>query len=278
MNKENLKIAPNKYNQSDVSVVLFFMIAFLFTWAFHLSIPLLGLTFTFDINNPAIALYFIGILGPSAAAIFVTARFKGLVGLKKLLYSALRWRFNPIWYMFAIFIVALIMFANIGIHIKAMPIPSQWMSFPLLLFAVQLWVVIGEEFGWRGFALPRLQNQIGSLGASLVLGLIWACWHLPMFFISGSSQYTDSFFYAFPKYVLIVTFWSIIISMLYNRTNGSVLVCMIFHACLNIAAFTIHMPSEANLMSYLYIPVVLMSIILLPSPLLIWNFRKREMD
>lgn len=274
MTKENPKAELKQSRQPDGSVLLFFILAYVFTWTFHLAIPLLGLTFTFDISNPAMLLYLVGILGPLASAVFVTARFEGLRGVKQLLKSALRWRFSPILYIFAIFVIALLMFANIGFHIKAIPIPSQWLGFPLLLIAGQLWVVIGEEYGWRGFALPRLQNKIGSLGASLALGFLWASWHLPMFFIPGSPQYTDSFFYTFPMYVLIVTFWSIIMTMLYNQAKGSVLVCMIFHASLNIAAFTIRMPSEATMMIYLYIPVVILSIILLPRPLFSFEFSK----
>lgn len=216
-------------------------------------------------------LYLMGLLGPLASALFLAARSEGWTGVKRLLKGALRWRFNPIWYFFAIFIVALLRFTNIGLHIKAVPIPTEWMNFGLIFIIGQLWVVIGEEYGWRGFALPRLQKQIGSLGASLVLGLLWASWHLPMFFIPGSPQYTDSFFYSFSQYVCLVTFWSIIMTMLYNRTNGSVLVCMIFHAFLNIAAFTIRMPREANMMLYLYIPIVLLAITLLPRPFFGFN-------
>ena len=216
-------------------------------------------------------LYFVGILGPSVSAAFVTARSEGLTGVKHLLSSGLHWRFNPIWYLFSIFIVALLKFANIGFHIKAIPIPSQWFSqwiyYPLVLVVSQLWVIIGEEYGWRGYALPRLQKRFGPLGAGIIIGFFWASWHLPMFVVPGSPQYTDSFLYSFSNYLLIVTFWSIIMTMLYNRTNGSVLVCMIFHAFLNIAAFTIRMPKEATSMIYFYIPIVVLSIILLPRPL-----------
>jgi len=275
VNKDILKATRNQNNHLEFSVVLFFILAYIFTWTFHLAIPLLGLTFTFDITNSAMLLYLVGLLGPLASALFVTVRFDGLMGVKNLLKSALRWRFSPVWYIFAIFVIALLMFANIGFHIKGIPIPSQWVGgFPLMLVAGQLWVVIGEEYGWRGFALPRLQNRIGPLGASLALGFLWASWHLPMFFIPGSPQYTDSFFHAFPMYVLIVTFWSIIMTMLYNRANGSVLACMIFHASLNIAAFTIRMPSEGNIMIYLYIPIIILSIILLPRPLFSFEFSK----
>lgn len=256
----------------------FFILAYIFTWSIHLAIPVLGLPFTLDITHPTMLLYFAGILGPTASAIFVTERSEGLTGVKHLLSSALHWRFSLIWYLFSVLIVALLKFVNIGFQIKAIPIPSQWVTqwihYPLVLIFSQLWVIIGEEYGWRGYALPRIQKLFGPLGASLVLGFLWASWHLPMFFIPGSPQYTDSFFHSFPKYLLIVTFWSIIMTMLYNRTNGSVLVCMIFHAFLNIAAFTIRMPREATSMIYFYVPVVILSIMLLPRPLFTFQSSK----
>ena len=164
MNQESSKTTSYPYHHSDGHVSLFFFLAYLFTWTFHIAIPVQGLAFSFDITSPAMLLYLMGLLGPLASALFLTARFEGWTGVKRLLRSALRWRFNPIWYLFAIFIVALLRFTNIGLHIKAIPNPWQWMNFGLFFIIGQLWVVVGEEYGWRGYALPRLQNSIGSLG------------------------------------------------------------------------------------------------------------------
>lgn len=256
---------PTASGDHDKKVILFFVLTYVFTWICHLAIPVFGLSFSFDMANPSMYLYLIGILGPLVSAIIVSAQYEGSRGVKKLLSGALKWRFSPIWYLFAIFIVALLQFVSIGIHIRAVPKPLEWMSFPLMLIYGQLWIVLGEEYGWRGFALPRLQSRLGPLGAGLVLGVLWAGWHLPMFFIPGSPQFTESFFTRFPLYVLIVTCWSIIMTMLYNRAG--VLACMIFHAALNIAAFTIQMPRGVINPLYLYIPVVLLSIFLMPRPL-----------
>lgn len=278
MSRKNSKTASYPHQHPDSSVGLFFFLAYLFTWSFHIAIPVNGLAFSFDITNPAMLLYLMGLLGPLASALCLTARFEGWTGVKRLLKGALLWRFNPIWYLFAIFIVAFLRFVSIGLHINAIPLPSQWMSFGLFFIIGQLWVVIGEEYGWRGFALPRLQKQIGSLGASLVIGLFWASWHLPMFFIPGSPQYTDYFLYSFSRYVCLVTFWSTIMTMLYNRTRGSVLICMLFHAFLNIAAFTIRIPREANNILYLYIPIVILAITLLPRPRFVFNLSSRRID
>ena len=87
----------------------------------------------------------------------------------------------------------------------------------------------GEEIGWRGYALPRLARQLVLVRASIVLGVIWACWHLPLFFIPGSDNYGRSF----PVYLLAVTALSVAMAWLYWRTNGSLLLTMLMHAAVN---------------------------------------------
>ncbi len=87
----------------------------------------------------------------------------------------------------------------------------------------------GEEVGWRGYALPRLAARFGLARASVLLGIIWAAWHLPLFYISG----TDTTGQSFPLYLLGVTALSVAIAWLYARTNGSLLLTMLMHAAVN---------------------------------------------
>jgi hypothetical protein len=90
-------------------------------------------------------------------------------------------------------------------------------------------VQAGEEVGWRGYALPRLTKHVGLRGASLLLGVIWACWHLPFFFMPA----TDTFGQSFPVYLAQVTAISVAMAWLYWRTNGSLLMTMLLHAAVN---------------------------------------------
>ncbi|HSP61387.1 MAG TPA: CPBP family intramembrane glutamic endopeptidase, partial [Pyrinomonadaceae bacterium] len=90
-------------------------------------------------------------------------------------------------------------------------------------------VQAGEEIGWRGYALPRLSARLGLSSASIALGVIWACWHLPFFFISGTDKSGQSF----PVYLLGVTALSVAMAWLYWRTNGSLLLTMLMHAAVN---------------------------------------------
>jgi hypothetical protein len=90
-------------------------------------------------------------------------------------------------------------------------------------------VQAGEEIGWRGYALPRMAAQLGLAQASVVLGLIWACWHLPFFFIPGIDKSGQSF----PVYLLQVTALSVVSAWLYWRTHASLLLVMLLHSAVN---------------------------------------------
>ena len=90
-------------------------------------------------------------------------------------------------------------------------------------------VQAGEEIGLRGYALPRLSQQFGLAPASIILGIIWATWHLPLFFVPRA----DTFGQSFPLYVLQVIAISVALAWLYWRTEGSRLLVMLLHAAIN---------------------------------------------
>ena len=94
---------------------------------------------------------------------------------------------------------------------------------------ISTWVQAGEEIGWRGYALPRLSDRFGLALASVILGILWACWHLPLFFVPVSDTYGQSF----PLYLLQVTAVSVAMAWLYWRTGGSLLLVMLLHAAVN---------------------------------------------
>src|SRR4029078_1803740 len=90
-------------------------------------------------------------------------------------------------------------------------------------------VQAGEEIGWRGYALSPLSVRLGLSGASVLLGLIWAFWHLPFFFIPGTDKSGQSF----PMYLLSVTALSVAMAWLYWQTGRSLLLTMLMHAAVN---------------------------------------------
>jgi membrane protease YdiL (CAAX protease family) len=90
------------------------------------------------------------------------------------------------------------------------------------LFSIFPGSALGEELGWRGFALPHLQTARSALGASLVLGTLWGVWHLPLY-LTGTDIRPPSLFPA-----------SVIYTWMYNSTGGSLLIVVLFHAASNL--------------------------------------------
>ena len=245
----------------------YFLAAIGFTWAIHFSISILSVPFTMDISTPGMKLYLLGLAGPLFASVAVSAYQAGMGGVKGLLSQAFNWRFPLHWYLIAILLIPAINLANILIFYDRVPDDFAWFVVIPVLIAGQIWVVVAEEFGWRGFALPRLQARYGSLGATLVLAPLWAIWHLPMFFVPGSPQYSENVPASLAVYTFVIVCLSILFTVIYNRSNGSVLACMLFHAFLNIAAFTIRIPPEINISIYLICGVAVLAIPLLDRPL-----------
>jgi membrane protease YdiL (CAAX protease family) len=96
---------------------------------------------------------------------------------------------------------------------------------------VSVFVLLGavEEFGWRAYALPRLQQRLGALRASLLLGVLSACWHAPQWFIPQAGQSG----FPFPTFVVWVVALSILFTWIYNATHGSLLLVILTHAATN---------------------------------------------
>jgi membrane protease YdiL (CAAX protease family) len=108
----------------------------------------------------------------------------------------------------------------------------------MMLLIGQAIVVLGEEPGWRGFALPRLIARFGPIVGTVILGIAWACWHLPLFMIAGTPQYGTGFV----PFALMLIAWSMVITLVVLRARGSVIPAMLFHASANVCAFTMWEP------------------------------------
>ena len=192
----------------------------------HLTLPV-----------PSIVLITLGSFVPSIISLFLTWRYMGGTELRRLLGQVLIWRVSPIWYVIAIAGPALIMLLATGIHVLLggtvpdyVPFGARW-----LIVAVNFVLVLliggplGEEFGWRGFALPSLETRFSPLSASLILGIIWTVWHLPLFFISDSAQHS----LPFGMYALLTIPLTLLITWVYHGSGNSLLLVMLFHAAVN---------------------------------------------
>jgi uncharacterized protein len=210
----------------------YFVIAFAFTWFFWV-LAALGAREAI----PALpGLTVIGTFGPLVAAAMVTAQEGGTEELRSLLGRVVRWRVAPVWYGVAILGPLALTLAAIALHATLggrMPgIGALVGTLPVVLLTAAymlVFVALGEEVGWRGYALPALQARHGALLSSLILGVLWALWHLPLFF-NPDTLYGNLPFVLFLAYLLPLT---ILITWVYNGTGGSVLLAMILHAFMN---------------------------------------------
>jgi membrane protease YdiL (CAAX protease family) len=216
-----------------LALPLFVVLTFAFTWSVWLGLAAVatpGNAWLFGLGGP---IFLIGVFAPGFVALALTAYSEGRDGVARLLSRIGQWEVGARWYLFAIAYMAATKLLAAVIHRL---ITGTWPTFgdvllPLMLGAilVSTWVQAGEEIGWRGYALPRLATHLGLGGASVCLGVIWALWHLPLFFLPGSGSDGQSF----PIYLLHVTALSVAMSWLYWKTEGSLLLVMLMHASVN---------------------------------------------
>lgn len=191
-------------------------------------------------------LFLPGVVMPALVAMALTAQSEGRAGLRRLLGQIFHWRVNVGWYVFAILYMIAIKLASAVIYRTTF---GEWPSFssiPWYAMAVAILfstpVQAGEEIGWRGYVLPRLAQRFGLPAASIILGVIWAAWHLPFFYLYGGDNLGQSF----PVYLIAVTGISVAMAWLYWRTNKSLLLIMLMHASINNTAGIVTSPTPAT--------------------------------
>lgn len=211
---------------------------------------------------PSVAplLIMLGTFGPLLAAVSMVARVSGFRGLGTFLGQALRWRVGVQWYLVALAAPALIRIVVLYVHVlKGASFPdlsdtSRWLAIPGTFIAVLLiGGPTGEEFGWRGFLLPRVQPRFGVLGASVGIGIISAFWHLPLFFIASAVQSHLPFALFLVRTVAL----SIISTWMYNGARRSLLFVLLFHASLNTWPNTLYiLEAEGTLGPYISTSII----------------------
>jgi membrane protease YdiL (CAAX protease family) len=213
-------------------LLLFFLLSFFIAWLFFIAAGLLsGSSPQFSII--AQVFFLIGAISPGLVATILTAKKDGTEGVRLLIGRIFRTEVSLRWYFFAIGYMAIIKLTAAVIFRFSY---GHWPEFGttpwyvmLGAIAVSMWVQAGEEVGWRGYALPLMTHQFGLAGSSLILGIIWALWHIPFFYIQGSDAFNQSF----PLYLMQVTALSVAMAWLVWKTNGSLLPVMILHAAIN---------------------------------------------
>ncbi len=255
----------NKFLQRH-SLSIFFVLVFALTWPFLIA-DALGSHghFSFRLSVP---LMLVMSYMPTVAALVMTAALGGTAAVRELLGRLLRWRVGVGWYLVAIFGFA-------AVCLLAVWLGNAWAGNPegpllgpdaakssavqLLIMVPLLFMVTGlvngEEIAWRGFALPRLQGRWNALVASILLGLVWSLFHLPLFFTLGSPLAST---FA-PLYVLQTVSVSIIFTWVFNNTRGSLLLAYLLHAAINTWTRVLPIENAAPQVGYLTVALLCLS-------------------
>jgi len=229
--------APEWKATEPGSVLVFFVLTFAVTWSLWLAAWAMsrGGAAGYPPAGVGTLLFYLGVFAPGIVATWLTHRHQGSKGVRALLGRLVQVHAGLRWYAFALAYMAAIKLTSALIHRL---VSGSWPRFgtePILLMlgAILLSTVVfsqsGEELGWRGYALPRLAARIGLGAASVVIGVIWAVWHIPLFFIPGIETTGQSF----PLYALGVIALSVAIAWLYANTNGSLFLTMLMHSAIN---------------------------------------------
>ena len=166
-------------------------------------------------------------LGPSVTAVLLTALFIGRTGLRQLLIKQMTLRFGVRWYLSAFLLIPAVALIAVGLRTLfggSDVAPDADYSRSAVLAAIvpilikTLMISLGEELGWRGYALPRLQVRLNALQASLVLGVLWGFWHFPGF-LAGTGVPEDMPFYVIMLWVVPFT---VLITWVYNNSRSLV--------------------------------------------------------
>lgn len=210
-------------------IIAFFIMAFLFSWIAVLPLLL----------NPALPVEPFQILGafagPTLSALIITAALDGRKGIAAFFKRYIQWRVGLVWWLIALFGILLslntVAALFVGISVWGEFLQNLFVILPTYLLALLVGVILGplwEEPGWRGFALPRLQEQFGPMLGTLILGTLWALWHLPGYL--GGWMTVG----IIPLLISGLAF-SIIATWVYNNTQGSILLMILLHSSSNAA-------------------------------------------
>jgi membrane protease YdiL (CAAX protease family) len=223
-------------------VVAYYALTLIFSWAVEL--PLVAVQQGWiDVPIP-FSIHYLASFGPALAALIVTALTTGRGGLAELWARIIKWRVGWPWAVFAIGSPVALLF--IGVLVTAIA-QGAWPDLRLFgqvnylpylgWWVLPLWLVtfgFGEEIGWRGFALPRLQKSMSAPRATLVLGVLWTVWHVPAFFYLDTYQSMP--WIVLPGLIFGIFCGAVLFTWLYNGTGGSVLMVAIWHALFDLVS------------------------------------------
>jgi len=215
------------------NLAMFFAIAFGWSWFFWL-LQSLGLNL------------YLAPFGPFVAAFTLTYINERSKGVKDLLKKGFDPRIKKAWYLPVFLLMPTIAgLSLLGAYLVEGVVPEltalvqPWLIVWNFVYMFFLGSPLQEEFGWRGYALPRLQARYSVLFSSAVLGVVWAVWHLPLNFMSGAGPQYEAALPMFLSSVVLMAFMSILFTWIFNNTEGSVFATLLFHTMINLSTYVV---------------------------------------
>lgn len=222
------------------NTLLFLLVTFTWTWLFWLPSVLSP---TGPSTPMLFVLFIIGGYGPIVGAFLLTFINERKSGVKVLWKRFWNVKINKKWLLVTFLLIPClyILSSALAICFQGDPPTLDWLSQP--------WVMVGyiitaffaggfpEEFGWRGYLLDRFQGRVNLLFSSLIIGIIWGLWHLPVWLMPDETHTMGIFNYLL--FIFDVTFSSILFTWLYKNTNGSIFIAVMFHTMINFTSFLI---------------------------------------
>lgn len=219
-------------------LLIYFALTYAISWT--LEIPLVASAQGWVQRPVPFALHYLTAYGPLVAALVTTWLCDGRAGVRALLGRMTQWRVRPLWWLVALSPLLLYGLTAIALRLAH----GAWIDPGVLgrvnflpnlgIGALLLWILnsgLGEETGWRGFALPRLQQGRSALSASLILSLFWIGWHLPTFLYLPT--YMKLGLSVLPMFALGIAAGSVFLTWLYNGSKGSLLMAILWHGTFN---------------------------------------------
>jgi membrane protease YdiL (CAAX protease family) len=209
--------------------ILFFVVKYVVTGLLWLPVIRSGQPLATVMQGPAGLAILVATITPTLVAIALSGVEHGWRGIGDLLRQGTRWRFGIGWYALAVLLIPLVWAVALvtGLLVGA-GAPEVHLDFLIPIAA------IGEEFGWRGYALPRVQPRIGPLPASLLIGVVWAAWHLPYF--AFPEIHPLPLLIDFSLFAIVIVSESVLATWIYNSTSQSVLATTVFHHSIHLAS------------------------------------------
>jgi len=217
-------------------VLYFFIYTFAFTWFFW-GISLLDAHGLIQSPIPRELFGIIGTFGPSIIGLVFLIKFDGIT-FTRLIKDTFVIKSQWTWKFFAFFLMPVILGVSYLItrFIFGINYQLEWFQTPWMIPVVYVYILIlggplGEEIGWRGYALKHMLRSLTPFTASLILGIIWTCWHIPAFFIEGSAQQGISFYLYTINTIVLTMFMTI----LFIKSKLNIASAVYFHASANFA-------------------------------------------